>query len=347
MSEIMKGKLFALPALLTMTLMSCQNPMTFHTKVNEDGSLNKSIVLEKTSGDHARDNILGVNEAHGWKVAIEKLPDSTQSKEENEFRIQFEKEFKSVDDVNKELDNPIDTLFHVHSTFEKRFRWFYTYLYYSETIRPINRFKLESPDDYFNQEDNAFIDRLPGEGKSITKADSVFLNSLNEKIGTTFVNMAIFREQYDILTKAIQQSGLDKKWVDTLNLEYIYNHIEDMKTDPQFAEKMADSLKIPLQKPKSSQLFAELSKDFNSRLAFMNFANNGKYLNIIEMPWEVVQSNADSVSGETLYWRPLVTKFAYRDYTMFAECRKLNWWAVFSSGAILALTAILFVVKKK
>jgi RNA polymerase sigma-70 factor (ECF subfamily) len=32
-------------------------------------------------------------------------------------------------------------------------------------FRPLNRFKLISSDDYFTKEDNAFLDRLPAEGK--------------------------------------------------------------------------------------------------------------------------------------------------------------------------------------
>src|SRR5882762_9964961 len=98
--------------------------------------------------------------------------------------------------MNKDLDNTTDSLFHVHSSFEKKYRWFYTYIKYSEKIRPINRFKLVSPKDYFNQEDSAFIQRLPAEGKSISKADSVYLDLLNQKITDHFATKGMYLEYY-------------------------------------------------------------------------------------------------------------------------------------------------------
>jgi hypothetical protein len=78
----------------------------------------------------------------------------------------------------------------------------------------------------------------------------------------------------------------------------------------------------------------------------MSYARDGKYVNSIEMPWTVVRSNADSVAGNVLYWKPLATKFAIKEFTMIAESRKLNWWAVALTAVFIGITFIRFIRRK-
>jgi len=342
----MKIKFIVLLA-ISCALMSCENPMRFETKVHEDGSLDKTILFEEIDSAGIRKNILGINAERGWSVTSEKLPvKADQGKSAGDrFKVQFQKKFLSATELNQELETSADSLFQIHSVFEKKFRWFFTYLRYSETFRPLNRFKLVSPNDFFTREDDAFLDRLPAEGKKISRADSLFLQLLNEKISDRFAIMGIFKEQYQILEEVVRKNGVDKKWLDTLykNQEFIFNQVDKMKGDARFAEKMADTLKIPLLQPRAANDFKQLSANFNRRVNFMSFARDGKYLNVIDMPWTVVNSNADSVAANQLYWRPLVTKFVYRDYEMFAESRKLNIWAcILSLGIIGATLYLLF-----
>jgi hypothetical protein len=264
------------------------------------------------------------------------------------YAIQFKKSFSSADEVNKELDTEIDTLFHVHSSFGKRFRWFYTYIRYSETFKPIDRLKTIKSEDYFTIEDKSFIDRLPGEGRAVSKADSFYLEQLNEKIFNRYANWGMFEEQLGILKKVMQKNNVSKIWYDSLNAhrEFIYEKLDDMRGDPFFAMKMADSLKIPLPATAKAD-FNAFSEDINKRVRFMTFARDGRYTNVIEMPWEVVHTNADSVAGSALYWKPFVTKFAIQEYEMFAESRRINWWAIGVSLVIIGLAAFSFLRQKK
>lgn len=172
---------------------------------------------------------------------------------------------------------------------------------------------------------------------------------MNEKIYDKYADDALFNEFYQILREVIQQNTTDKKWLDTLasNKDFIYKKLDDWDGASQFAAKLADSLGIPLPKEKAAQDFKKLSKDINSRVGFMSFARDAKYTNIIEMPWEVVNSNADSVANNRVYFKPLVTKFAIQPHTMFAESRQLNWWAVIISTLIVAITALVLVRTKK
>ncbi|MEK6780383.1 MAG: hypothetical protein AABY93_01675 [Bacteroidota bacterium] len=338
----MKSTLIIMLVLGTLLFSSCENPMIFETDVHADGTLDKTIMFEKGDSVLINKNIFGIDSTKGWSGKIVALPaEKTETGSDKvQYKILFKKRFASVDQLNNELNSTSDTLFHIHSTFEKKFRWFYTYITYTEAFQPINRFKMLSPADYLNEEDNQFIDRLPGEGKAISKADSLYLQMLNVKIGEYFTNMAIFNEEFEILTELVKRSNLENKWMDTLvrKKEFIYNHIEKMKGEPDFALQMADSLHIPLNRESAIKDSPILAKDLNSRISFMGFANDGKYINIINMPWTVVNTNADSISGNRLFWRPLVTKFLFKEYHMYAESRKLNLWALLVSGLIILLT---------
>lgn len=336
--------LYTLIALLA--LSACENPIAFKTIVHEDGSLDKTIVLEKAKKDNAGQNYFGINEQSGWTVAV---TEADSGKDDHKYRIAFSKHFKSVNDVNSELDLPVDTAFQIHSTFEKKFRWFYTYIHYTETIRPINRFSLTPVENFFNQEDFAFIDRLPGEGTAISKADSVYLEVLNEKISDRFVKMAMFDEANDIIKTVIAKNNIDKRWLDTLdrNKELIYRMIDDPKSDNNLPGQIADTLGIPINRDQALKDFETLSKKFESRLNFMSYAyDGGKYINEIHLPWEIINTNADSVVQNVAVWKPLATKFALREYTMYAACRQMNLWAVLVSIGIGVLTLWLFIRKR-
>lgn len=340
----MKRITLAGTAVALFALASCDNPMILQTKVNEDGSLNKIITFDKAGQKLAGENIFGISEKNGWAMKKTKSSDSATTKsDERKYRFQFSKQFASDEQMNSELDKNSDTLFRIHSHFEKKFRWFYTYIRYSETIRPINRFKKIDPKDYFNTEDSLFIRRLPVEGKTISRADSLYLQMLNEKIYDRFANMAIFHETYPILEEMIVKNHLDKKWLDTLarKKEFIYKMLTKDQGDfsPQ---KVIDTLKIPMPAKNADKEFERLSKGLDSRLDFMSFARDGKYLIEFEMPWSVVSSNADSVAGNKLYWRPLVHKFVYMDYEMVAESRKLNVWGVVIAAVVIGLTVVAF-----
>ncbi|HRJ29131.1 MAG TPA: hypothetical protein PLV21_10045 [Cyclobacteriaceae bacterium] len=336
--------LYTLIALLA--LSACENPIAFKTIVHEDGSLDKTIVLEKAKKDNAGQNYFGINEQSGWTVAV---TEADSGKDDHKYRIAFSKHFKSVNDVNSELDLPVDTAFQIHSTFEKKFRWFYTYIHYTETIRPINRFSLTPVENFFNQEDFAFIDRLPGEGTAISKADSVYLEVLNEKISDRFVKMAMFDEANDMIKTVIAKNNIDKRWLDTLdrNKELIYRMIDDPKSDNNLPGQIADTLGIPINRDQALKDFETLSKKFESRLNFMSYAyDGGKYINEIHLPWEIINTNADSVVQNVAVWKPLATKFALREYTMYAACRQMNLWAVLVSIGIGVLTLWLFIRKR-
>lgn len=333
--------MFLLVAMIAF-LSACGHNVSMETTVNEDGSLDKTIVLET---EDSTKNFMGISAESGWKMKA-RLKDSAKDKNETnkKWSVTYQKSFVSYEEANTELATPSDTLFRVSSKFDKKFRWFYTYLFYSDTYHTINRMTLP-PDNYVVQEDYAFIDRLPAEGRTISKADSFYLSELNKRIFDVYGLRAIYEAYYDLNVKLIKESGLESRWIDTLyrHKENLYALLAKQQDLPDnFMYKAMDSLGIPFPFDKMENRYAELYRQTDAKTNFISHASEGKYAHVINMPWTVVRTNADSVSDKRLQWNPPSIKFLLKDYTMYAEARKVNFWAFGVSALVLLFTGYLF-----
>ena len=334
---------------LLLTISACDRDITMRSTVYEDGSIDRTIALYDADTVNVRKNIFDINETKGWATTIEPvLKRKRNEKDEQTNNITFKKHFASVADANLEMDRHIDTLFSIRSTFEKKNRWFYTYIEYTDTYSSLNRFNALPIENYFTREDYAFIDRLPAEGKPISKADSIFLARLNEKIFDVYGARTIFEELYGHLLKTMQETNVPKKWEDSLSSkkEEIYQKFVETGNDENHELLVAaDLLKIPLT-PEARSTFLQRSAELENRIEFVSDAYAGKYHHIIRMPWAVVETNADSVNNQELHWKPPVIKFILNDYTMTARSRKMNIWAMVISGVVILLTFVLFYFRK-
>lgn len=324
-------------------LSACDHHVSMETTVHDNGSLDKTIVLE--TADTTK-NFLGIGVSKGWKMSTRLMEDSAKEKSDKDrkWNVTYQKTFASAEAVNAEMATPNDTLFRVESKFDKKFRWFYTYLYYADTYRTINRMDFP-PDDFIAPEDYSFIERLPAEGKVISKADSLYLSELHKKIFDIYGLRAIYEARYTLNVKLIKESGLENRWMDTLSKhkESIYEHLVKQQDVPDdYIYAAMDSLGIPFPFGKMQTRYNELFRLEEAKASFINHASEGKYTHVINMPWTVVRTNADSVSGNRVQWNPPSIKFLLTDYTMYAEGRKLNWWTFLVSGVVLIFTGYLF-----
>ncbi len=325
---------------------SCEHRVEMKTVVHENGSLDKKIVLLSKEQKQDTNNYFGIGTKQGWEVSVDSTQSIASSKEdsskkETKYTYSFSKSFQSDDIANNELATPSDSLFRVTSKFEKKFRWFYTTYLYSDTYHAINRFRL-SANDYLTEVDFQFIDNLPAEGKPITKADSLFLNKLNERIFDHYANRAYFEEYFQLLTDLASASQREKL---VRHQESIYKLLsdKDSKLDSDPWPSLLDSLGIGIDV--SSSEYRTRKTWAESKFNFMSWASEGKYKHAIALDGEIVNHNADSVAGNEFCWTPSYLKFAFKDYTFFAETKKPNIpaWVV----SILVLLAVVWGLRKK
>lgn len=321
----------------TLAFFSCTRNVTIESDVHPDGSIDRTIVLHEADSAMEKKNILGVNAQQGWDVR----KDSSNGK----LLITFRKHFASADASNEELNNEADTLFHIRSSFSKQFRWFYTYIKYEDTYASLNRFPGEPANNYLTPEDFAFIQRLPAEGKPMSSADSLYLDQLNHKIYDTYALHTIFTELYNDLDSILKRYHANEMSIQKLHSKRkdLLKALEkDSDTSDYFLLAAVDSLGIPLPKDGRAAYKAKCD-ELTQRINMASEASTWRVEHIIKMPWTMVSSDADSTSGNTLYWHPPVIKFLLSDYTMSAESRKLNVIPLVISGLIVAVSLFIFV----
>jgi hypothetical protein len=334
--------------LFLVVLSSCEHAVEMKTIVHADGSLDKIIVLESADSTLAEHNYLDIGKAQGWQVDIQQIKDNAKSrtekkKQDKKFLYTFRKSFHSDAEANDELAKPSDSLFRITSKFESRFRWFYTNIRYSDTYHAINRFDL-STEDYLTKEDFQFIDNLPAEGKSISKADSLFLIGLNERIFDHYGDRAYFDDYYKILTD-LTKDALQREKLQAQQKAIFQSMSKRKDIEEDFLPKLADSLGVSIDF--TSNEYKRRKLEVKNKLEFASWAAGGKYEHAIEMNHEIVSHNADSVRGNTFYWSPSYLKFLFRDYTFFVETRKPNSWAWIVSLIVLILAALGLVKSRK
>ena len=342
-----------LPALLA-ALTSCEQKIKVASVVNPDGSIDRSIVLSEADSGKISRNIFGAGAARGWDATIKAVESKGDSGEDTKKKntISFHKHFNSAAAANAEMNTEADTVFRIRSDFEKKFRWFYTYINYSDTYVALNRFRRVKQEDYFTPEDYAFIERLPAEGKSISRADSLYLSTLNTKIFDQFATRVLYEEYFQLLVQVLQKNNVDQQWIDQLNRkkEGIYKQLVvkgKESLDDDFMVTFIDSLHIPLAISVATKDYHALSSGLEKRINFISDAYVGKYGHSVKMPWEVIETNADSVRGTDLFWQPPVTKFLLTDYTMYAKSRRLNYWTLIVSGLVIITTLFVFYKRKR
>ena len=97
--------------------------------------------------------------------------------------------------------------------------------------------------------------------------------------------------------------------------------------EEDFVQFFADSLQIPLRLDSFPDYVLAKNK-LERKINFISTAYDGKYTHAIHMPWTIVNTNADSVSGNSVYWAPPAIKFLLQDYSLSVEARKTNYWAI-------------------
>jgi hypothetical protein len=318
--------------LTMLALTACENRVAMETTVHPDGRLDKQITLEvdekEKNPERAFRHYIDSIQLKNWKRMDSAYSFQPKPAEGKKY-ISYQKHFSSAADANQHLGVPNDTLFRVTSSFKKKFRWFFTYITYSDTYHAINRLDL-SHKDFFTEEDFHFINRLPAEGKPITSADSLYLKLLNEKITDHYGNQAFFEAYFSLLTDLVKRELPEPDWVEQLNAneERFYKMVlvdKDLADD--FLQAFADSLGIPI-RLHSLLDYKKSLKEVQQKINFVSSAYDGKYTHAIHMPWKIVSTNADSIAGNSAYWSPPAIKFLLNDYTLVAEARKTNYWAI-------------------
>jgi hypothetical protein len=311
----MNSKIFFLVSSIILFFTAC-NEYQITTKINEDGSCERIIRVESYSaGDKLE--YLPVYLNSSWISKIENSPgDSTRK-----TRI-FSKKFASIEELNREIEK--DTKLKPEAKLDKQFSWFFTYYHYTETYKKNNPFKEIPLETDFSKKE---IDSL---------YNSTISKNLSKKVEDHF-EKCIKEEIIDSIYSVMKKHSLyDVNKIQQLRAKLYSEKIESSDDLIKEMEKIyGTNWSSPIKK-EAERLLKNVEEKMESYLDKSLTASFGT--NVI-MPGLILSTNAKSIEGNVLSWKPESDNFLFCDYKMTAESRVANIWAIIVT-AIIALTLI-------
>jgi len=344
-----------------------------YTHINPDGSCYREILVNTDSSFVARDTSKSpfpMKIDSGWVVTFlkknaddsvwfrkfhtnnnYKYGDSTYS-----YFALARKEFPSINNLAEKFrfnDSGWDSIVPI-ITFDKKFRWFYTWFNYNETYPHVNPFKRVPINNYLSDNE---IETWFGERKDIftgkngieasemlknleEKADAWFEKSYYEEVFSAYlrnynqfnnlpVDSATFALAKDSIYQLMKDSSEKNSKTgiedDFLKAFDIYFHTS------AFTQNITDEMEKTIE-----ENIPDLTRFFTSEMKYM-----------LSLPGKVFETNAPFINGDTLAWKVDAYRFFVNDYDLIALSRKPNYWAFFVTGIIIALSVLGFWVKRK
>jgi hypothetical protein len=370
------------------TLTSCIEPDHMLTVINSDGSCYREFSSNGSTNfmlgkDLAEQKIVPVALDSTWKITW-RLEDSLQvhtnfpltqaaydsiakgmpneknpktgkiEKKKPFFLLTFRRDYKSVEEMAstfKLSESHEWSKMKVNYSFEKKFRWFYTYYTYKETYPKIDT-KFKTPIDSFMTKDEAtyWFTGTPNIYKGMNGVEiREAIGSLEDKYNHWF-NKNMWDIQYDLLLKHFDLMTAPPVSKDSLA------HSKDRIFDDKVNSNKDYDMEKILNKYFNTKAFSifwtnkesplKKFEDNFEKLEFVSYFGKEFDYNLC-MPGHIKPQENSVMQGDTLNFKLTAYRMVYSDYVVQAESRKANSWAFIVSGLILALAIGSFWYKPK
>lgn len=322
-----------------LVLSSCEGQYEVTTKLNNDGSLERTIIYESEEVLRPKESLFGVSDEE-WDYEFL----DEDSSNDLPPRIKLFREFRSIDAANTVMNQDTDTLWQIEASLNSRFRWFYTYHDFSETYSAIDRLRFVEQKDFFTKEDYQFIERIQSE--TISSADSLYLDLLENKMLEHYYSNSLKSEWKKALSDLFVENSLHN-WTDSVNMIISKVEIEGVEDTGKKVIKLLTKLEVPIDSIDLVTLNEKYMKEATSKLRFVEkvFGLDG-LIHHMELPGAIVKSNAHYVDGNTATWNSRRISYCLTPLHMYATYRTPNWWAIAMSGLFLLGTLWWFFRKK-
>jgi hypothetical protein len=349
--------------LMAIFLYGCPNDGPYHmyTKISPDGSCYREFILSVDSifaaGDTSK-NPFPMKIDSTWEMTFYKrFADDTsryanfpagntyiENGKEYSWIATAKKEFASVDKLaisfrydNSEWDSVVPEI-----SFDKKFRWFYTYFEFIETYKPVNSLNKIPISEYMTDKE---IGALYGEDRELYKGKNGYevkslLENL-EKKSDEWLNRNFFEEIYTIYINHFDSfKGVP---IDAANFalekDTVYKYYFSKDTVDVFRDfnDMLDhhfhTHAFTLANKEFDQVLEqELPSFFKHSLEEVNYR--------LSLPGKIIETNAPFLNQDTLSWKVDDERFYFQDYPLNATSRKPNYWA-FAVTAVVVILAVL------
>jgi hypothetical protein len=332
-------KLFLI--LLALLLPACMD-VELTTILKPDGSMERIVEVrsDKEIEDYSQ---LPFPIDSTWHIVYRH--DSTANGKNHIYK--FKKAYKNAGELNNDELKVTNALSKFKRTVkvEKKFRWFFTYLVYTESFQrlsdgeytPFNQLLSEMEKEVRHIDDaDTIANLLELDAKKLrgfrdeiqNKSDNWFENNMKREVllqlekdiklaGIKGLGMGDLEPKADTIYKIIDKNGFNG------SVETFYRTLNTLFNTNEFNRIIA--LK------KSSLL--EMEENVGDVFSIVPFRHH------LHMPGLIVDTNAESIKGNELYWQFMPLESYFADTTHYAESRILNVWA-FVASAFLVFIAI-------
>lgn len=365
--------------IILFTINSCIDFYEITTRINADGSLDRTIrVMASDSTSIFKGNLkVPLPGDTTWKISMRwhiEAPKDSASKKKFEY-IAY-KHFANVDELNNflKVNNDTTTEVGVNVEVKKQFRWFYTYVTYTETYKksiPFNHYPIG---DFMSDSDLTFIyddnftyvreqDRLVHikdlkEIPILNRSDSIRKEQLEkQKVVAlySFISKNIVSEYINLVANEYLSISKEKcDLIQSKKEEVLQFMVREDNLDALQAKKDIDpfvkidsmlNIKGKSLKELNPLLYKDFSKKASKTFDYLIFDEKIKCSTI--MPGVLLQTNADSIAGSQTYWNINERYFFAKDHQLIAKSRLINKWAFILSGFIAVFLLVLIFRKFK
>ncbi len=314
------------------------------TRVHPDGRLTRSVVVTGDSTDFTRNKLATFGLDSGWTV----VGDSGGTRNR---KMTLQREFEDAESASKALAGIPMERRGISVRLEKKFRWFTTLFRYEEAWEQAYLFTKIPMSEYFSPEEISMLragdmkehDSLMTGGQKRHAADL-------EKRGEEWLNRNSFEEVLAAFLDGVRR--IDDPHLTTGNVEAaretlyaaMKGHFKAPLTESgPIVEVIESVLKDPAV-PRALEAARPEIERYDRAVDFMERVQvPGQTLGVV-MPGIITNTHGSSVEGNTVEWKDFKDNAFYEGFTMWAESRMVNWWAVVVAAVVLLGIGSLLVV---
>ncbi|MBE0667602.1 MAG: hypothetical protein IH593_08000 [Bacteroidales bacterium] len=280
----------------------------------------------KNSENHFQNKQLKVPVDSSWtfidSITISEKGDTTW------FRT-AEKLFINTEEINKAYlcDSGVNREVARSAFFKRKFKWFTTTCYFSETCaRSMNH--AFPPEDFLSEEELQYM-KLPSKVKShlLMGADSSRYRSLrdtlDEKTGVWYMR-SVISEFIEVAGPMCESSGKDSLTTEILRSRE-NDFFEQMGDDIEFEEICSTVLGTGIYETFMAELDSAktiVEENLDLSLSFEEYTMQ------VIMPSKIISTNGYNGTEGVIAWAVAGEMFLNADYVMYVESRSVNYWAI-------------------
>ncbi len=304
-------------AILIMVMTSGCNDYTIKTTINPDGSFERTIVCNGTSDDFSNFHLPYVIDST-WNVVA--VPEQGGEKRQE---TTAKKTYANSEQLMEEFARGKDTSkLQVACRVEKKFRWFFTYYFYAETLPSFALYRHEPVDSFFTPAEI----RLMKEGR-----DSLLDRRAEELWSRNIVDE--FIERLQVKAQELNDPKLPASAISECKGALTEQILKGKDDNSEDLERVVETILWPRPARKlrgaMDTIFTRMTDELK-REAELEVS----YKNEVTMPGILVTSNSRKIEGNKVMWDCRSNK--YVDFVMSAESRRVNLWAVIATSVVCA-----------